>query len=133
MYWVNVHYYETLNEFLEFAKQAGILLAGGTVDATAALSNVPIEKPLCIIIGNEQRGLSEAAQSACDIRYQIPMFGMSESLNLSVSAAISLYDTTSRKRQQLKCASDLTQQEQSTLRAQYYLNSVSARLSEALF
>ena len=109
------------------------MVAGGTVDATVALSDVPVEKPLCIIIGNEQRGLSKSAQAACDIRYQIPMFGMSESLNLSVSAAISLYDTTSRKRQLLKCASDLTQDQQATLRAQYYLNSVSARLSEALF
>lgn len=133
VYWVNIHYYKNIDEFLIAASKAGLVLAGGAIDATVPLSKVSVEKPLCIMVGNEHRGLSKTAQAACDICYQIPMYGMSESMNLSVSAAISLYDTTARKRAMIGTSTDLNEQEQSVLRAQYYLNSVSTKLPEALF
>lgn len=46
-------------------------------------------------------------QSACDYHYTIPMVGMSESMNLSISAAISLYDTTKRLRTHLDAGEGL--------------------------
>ncbi len=133
LYWVDIHYYRTLAEFLEYAASQSLTLAAGTVDALTPLHEVSIDQPLCILIGNEQRGLSSAAQQACSILYTIPMVGMSESMNLSVSAAISLYDTTQRKREKLGTQGDATLPEQQLLRAKYYLNSVSPRLARALF
>lgn len=133
VHWVNIIYYENLKKFLNAMHSQNILLAGGTIDATKSLSDVPINKPICIMIGNEQRGLSDEAQAACHIKFQIPMYGMSESLNLSVSAAISLYDTTTRKRKSLKQLSDLTPQERLDQQAIYYLNSVKPRLVKGLF
>lgn len=133
LYWVSINYYDTLAEFLTYAHTHHLRLTGGVVTATTALSDVPVQDPLCIMIGNEHRGLSEAAQQACDIRYIIPMVGMSESMNLSVSAAISLYDVTERKRKLLNNTPDLTITEQQQLRAHYFLNSVAPRLSKELF
>lgn len=127
-YWVNLQFYDSLADFLTVIKQHNIRLGGGTVTATEPLSKVCVDQPLCLIIGNEARGLSESAVEACDIEYTIPMVGMSESMNLSVSAAISLYDTTSRKRLQLNGASDLTADEASLLTARYYLNSANPRM-----
>ena len=132
LYWVSIHYYETLDEFLQHAQKNNLLLAGGIVTATTPLSDIPIHNSVCIMIGNENRGLSEAAQEACAIRYIIPMVGMSESMNLSVSAAISLYDVTQRKRILLNQSPDITTSEQQQLRAHYFLNSVSPRLSKEL-
>lgn len=133
VYWVNVIYHDTLEDFLKTIKSQHILLVGGSLKAKQPLSSVPIEKPICIMIGNEQRGLSEQAQAACQIKFQIPMYGMSESLNLSVSAAISLYDTTTRKRESLKQQGDLTQQERLDQQASYYISSVKPRLIKGLF
>lgn len=133
LYWVSIDYYDTLTEFLTYAYKNNLRLAGGIVTATTALSNIPVQDPLCIMIGNEHRGLSDAAQKACDIRYIIPMVGMSESMNLSVSAAISLYDVTQRKRALLNSTPDMTNDEQQQLRAHYFLNSVAPRLSKELF
>lgn len=132
-YWVDISYYDTLEQFLDYCHDQSLLLAGGTVDATTPLHEVSIDQPLCVMIGNEHRGLSEAAQAACAIRYKIPMVGMSESMNLSVSAAISLYDTSQRRRAQLGSKGDLSGDQQQTLRAQYYLNSVAPRLARGLF
>jgi tRNA (guanosine-2'-O-)-methyltransferase len=132
-YWINILLYDTLDDFLSVMRKEGRLLAGATVNATTPLSTVPIEQPLCLILGNEQTGLSAAAQAACDFCYSIPMTGMSESLNLSVAAAISLYDTTQRKRHHLNANGDLPPTEHQYLKASYYLNSVNQRLIDQTF
>ena len=75
-----------------------MILAGAALnDSPVSMQAVPIDKPLCLLIGNEQRGLSREAMDACQLCYRIPMAGMSQSFNLSVAAAISLYDTTCAK------------------------------------
>ncbi len=132
-YWVSIHYYDSLDEFLTYCRNHQLAIAGGTVTATQPLSAVPVEQPLCICIGNESRGFSDEAVNACNHEYKIPMVGMSESLNLSVSAAISMYDTTQRKRALLGSNSDLTPDQQQTLQALYYLNSANPRMYPHLF
>lgn len=132
IFWVNVEYHTSLEDFLKRANILGLQLAGGAVTATQPLSAVPTDKPLCIMVGNEQRGLTEKAINACQHPYKIPMYGFSESMNLSVSAAISLYDVTTRKRQDIQAEGDLTSDEQTSLKAQYYLNSLSTRLINGL-
>lgn len=128
-YWIDILYHNKLHDFINYTTQHKLLLAGGTIDATTLLSEVPVTQPLCILIGNEQRGLSAQAQNNCNYCYRIPMVGMSESMNLSVSAAISLYDTTQRKRNLLNSKSDLTITEQQHIRAHYFLNSVTPKLA----
>ena len=58
-----------------------------------------------------RHGLSVEAKNYTDIRYTIPMHGLTESFNVSVSAAISLFDLTRRRRQHLQRPSDLTMRE----------------------
>ena len=132
MFWVDIIIHNDLAAFLAFISEQNLQLGGAVMEEGLALHQVAIEQPLCLMLGNEQRGLSAAAKTACDFLYHIPMHGMSESLNLSVSAAISLYDTTSRKRQALQQNGDLSTAEKIQWRANYYLNSVNARLIDGL-
>ncbi len=53
---------------------------------------------LAVLLGNEQRGLSEEALALADRRLTIPMAGMVRSLNLSVAAALVLYEVTRQRR-----------------------------------
>ena len=131
-YWVNIHTYPSFEAFSASLRQTPSQLAGAKMEAPLQLQDIPINNPLCLMMGNEQRGLSKQAQEDCDMLYSIPMVGMSESLNLSVSAAISLYDTTQRKRLALGRQSDLSETERSQMQAKYYLRSVSPRLIKAL-
>ncbi len=48
-------------------------------------------QPLALVFGNEHTGASEFADSQADMRFLIPMVGFAQSLNVSVSAAITLY------------------------------------------
>lgn len=133
-YWVNIRIHAARQDFFDLIKQSSIQLAGGALNLTEPLplSSVPIEHPVCVVVGNEHHGLSLAMKEACDFLYQIPMVGMSESLNLSVSAAISLYDITSRRRALLKQSGDLSSDAEIFLRAKYYKKSVSKRLLETV-
>lgn len=132
-HWVNIVYHDSLAAFLQHINNENLLLAGGALGKISTpLGNVPVDQPLCILMGNEQCGLSEHAKKACDLLFQIPLFGMSESFNLSVSAAISLYDATNRKRALLGQPGDLPDALMQATRAKYYLNSVEPRLADQL-
>ncbi len=63
----------------------GAALRGDSV----SLSELP--RRVCVLVGNEGAGLSEAALAACDGVFTIPMQGAVESLNAAVCAAIILY------------------------------------------
>ncbi len=56
------------------------------------LHSIDFTKPTAIILGNENRGVSDEACERADGVYFIPMMGMVESLNVSVAAAVSLYE-----------------------------------------
>lgn len=133
MDWVEIIFYNEVREFLQEMQQHNFQLIGALPQAGVTVSNIPIDQPLCLMLGNEHSGLSSAAKQACNSYYQIPMFGMTESLNLSVAAAISLYETTQRKRNALQQSGDLMPFFRKKLQAHYYLNSVNSRLTNALF
>lgn len=98
--WVQVEEIDSWREFSLKMSNEGWKLAGACPRASMPLSELPVEGKVCLLLGNEHRGLSEEARASCDYLYSIPMFGMVESLNLSVAGALSLYDVTTRKRAQ---------------------------------
>lgn len=132
-HWVQTHHHERLDDFLGQVRAEGPLrLHGASMDGSVPVTRLPVDEPLCLVFGNEHRGLTAAARRACDALFHVPMVGMSESLNLSVAAAISLYEVLRRKRE-ARPGSDLDPRQRAHLRACYYLGCVDARLSQALF
>lgn len=63
---------------------------------------IPLDEPLAFCFGTELTGASSALAEAADLGLRIPMHGFTESYNISVSAAITLYTVMQRLR-----ASDL--------------------------
>ena len=47
--------------------------------------------PFCLLVGNEVEGLSEEIISETDAAVEIPMFGLKQSLNVSVAYGIVMY------------------------------------------
>ena len=46
---------------------------------------------MCLVIGNESKGVAEETANLCDSLYKIPIYGRAESLNASVAAGIMMY------------------------------------------
>jgi 23S rRNA (guanosine2251-2'-O)-methyltransferase len=75
-------------------KKSGFWIAG--LDANAKTSYDTIEYPdkLGIVLGSEGRGLRPLISNECDYLVRIPMKGKISSLNVSVAAAILLYEVS---------------------------------------
>ena len=132
-HWMCIHQHRDLIDFLAFATDEQLHIAGAMPQANTSISAIPIDQPICLLLGNEHRGLSHSAQQHCDFHYRIPMHGMTESFNLSVAAAISLYDVTSRKRELLHPATgNLSLQEKKNLRANHYMHSLDQRIVQGI-
>ena len=132
-HWIEIHYHDNLSAFLAHLNSQQIALAGAIMQSPLSISEVPVDKPICLLLGNEHRGLSQNALSHCDHTYKIPMQGMAESLNVSVTGAISVYETTQRRRVALAQSSDLSTEDSQVLTAKYHLHSVSPRMVAARF
>ena len=62
------------------------------------LDDMPIDGKIALVFGTEMEGLSEIAIENADGHLKIPMFGFTESFNISVSAAIILHHLTDKLR-----------------------------------
>jgi tRNA (guanosine-2'-O-)-methyltransferase len=63
-----------------------------------SIEDIELDKPLAIVMGNERHGSTRYALDHADMKVNIPMVGFTESLNISVSAAICLNALLSRLR-----------------------------------
>lgn len=89
--WVDVHRYNTSRECLhELRQQCYQIVATTPHNNSTMLADFDISKPSAIFFGTEQNGLSEEILREADASIKIPMYGFTESLNISVSAAIIL-------------------------------------------
>jgi tRNA (guanosine-2'-O-)-methyltransferase len=60
--------------------------------STTSLYELDLSRPSALVFGNEHRGVSAEAADLADGNFHIPMVGMIQSLNVSVAAAVSLYE-----------------------------------------
>ncbi len=81
---------------------------------------VAVDRPAALLFGNEHEGLSPRARELSHGTFAIPMFGFTESLNLSVSVAVSLSQVVARRRDHLGRGGDLPLEAKEQLRAGYY-------------
>lgn len=95
--WVDVHRWDCRIKLANHLRESGYLLACAYPRQDAlALDAIPVNQALAIVFGNEGEGLSNDWQQVADICFTIPMVGMVESLNISVSCALAMRATLSR-------------------------------------
>lgn len=98
--WVDLNRYHSVKDALKDLKQKGYQIVATTPhENDAELHEFDISKPSCFFFGRETEGLSQEVLDAADCFLKIPMVGFTESLNISVSAAIILQHVTSKLRQ----------------------------------
>jgi tRNA (guanosine-2'-O-)-methyltransferase len=91
--WIEREKYKTIGECYKKLKEEKYNVYASTLNLDAKnLYDLDFTKKSAIVFGNEHRGLSKEAQEQADECFFIPMYGMVQSLNVSVSAAISIYE-----------------------------------------
>jgi tRNA (guanosine-2'-O-)-methyltransferase len=95
--WVDIHKYNTVNECVTNLKNKGYQIIATTPhENDCLLDDFDFSKPAALFFGTEKEGLSPEILTQADGFLKIPMVGFTESLNISVSAAIILQNLTSR-------------------------------------
>lgn len=97
--WVKVNFYRELQPCLDKLRSESFALWGTHLGSEAKdLFSLDLTQKIALVFGNEHTGISEELLSYCDGNFIIPMDGMLPSLNVSVSAAVSLYEAYRQRR-----------------------------------
>lgn len=103
--WIDIHRYKEKNAnnteicFSKLKSQGYKLFVTDPSPEGISINDVPVEEKMALVMGNEQEGNSEFAKAHADQKVFIPMFGFTESLNISVSAAVCLNVLLTKLRQ----------------------------------
>ena len=98
--WVDVNRFHSVIDCIADMKQKGYQIVATTPHTNdCELHDFDISQKSCFFFGREVEGLSKEVLDAADCYLKIPMVGFTESLNISVSAAIILQQVTSKLRQ----------------------------------
>ncbi|WP_298345167.1 RNA methyltransferase [uncultured Algibacter sp.] len=102
--WVDLNRYHTVHDCISDVKQKGYQIVATTPHTDdCELHDFDVTKKSCFFFGRETEGLSKEVLDHADCYLKIPMVGFTESLNISVSAAIILqYVTTKLKQTDIK-------------------------------
>ena len=108
--WLTLHRYDSPADCVAALRAANYQLWAAMPDREApSLEEIDFSKKIALVFGAERDGLSDELLRACDGRYQIYMPGFSESLNVSVAAAISIYVAARERRKSVAAPTDMTE------------------------
>lgn len=141
--WLTLHRYGNAQEegtdyteqcLSELKEQGYKIVATTPHEADVRIDQLSVREDLAIVFGAEYEGLTPTAMESADHFARIPMVGFSESFNISVSAALVLYELSRRLREE-RDDWELSDREQTTLMLQWLKQSIrgSGKLVEKFF
>lgn len=91
--WVEVERMQASQEALQAIKKRGYRIVAVSPEREATmLPDFEITQPIALVFGTEWQGVSDGMLQAADETLAIPMYGFTKSFNVSVAAAICMYD-----------------------------------------
>ncbi|GIL24073.1 MAG: tRNA (guanosine(18)-2'-O)-methyltransferase [Bacteroidota bacterium] len=123
--WVDLIKYRTRENtgtalcFAELKRKGYTILVTDPSPDGKSIYDIPINNKLAIVMGNELHGTSAYALAHADEKVHIPMYGFTESLNISVSAALCLQAVIPKMRQS-EVPWQLSDEEKDIIRLQWY-------------
>lgn len=91
----------TSEECIAFLKKHRIQILTAQLQDSSTYFDTPMDGPTAIVLGTESTGLTQIWRNAADAHIRIPMLGHLDSLNVSVSAAILLYEAVRQRHSKL--------------------------------
>lgn len=83
----------SLSATIQYLQASGLQVIACYEKATASLYQTELNVPLAILLGNEEKGIKTELLQRADKQVCIPMTGVMGSLNVSVAAAVILYES----------------------------------------
>lgn len=102
--WLTLHHYNQKNTnntqhcFDHLRSQGYRIVATTPHEKDTLIDALPLNEKVALVFGTEQQGLSSYAMTHADAFVKIPLYGFTESFNISVAAGIALYEMSRRVR-----------------------------------
>lgn len=87
-----------LKTVLNLAKQCGMQIVAATEKGATDYLEVDYTKPTLLVMGAEETGISPEILKMADARAKLPILGQVQSLNVSVAAAVFMYEVLRQRR-----------------------------------
>jgi 23S rRNA (guanosine2251-2'-O)-methyltransferase len=94
---VSVAVVPNLARFITEAKGADLWAYAATADATTSMWDADLSGGLLLVLGAEGKGIRPLVRRACDVAVSVPLAGHVDSLNVSVAAALILFEARRRR------------------------------------
>lgn len=127
--WVDLHRLGDRPTALAWARERGMRIVGAGPRGQQTLESLPIDRPMLVLFGNEAEGLAPETLEACDDTFRIPMYGFTESFNVSVSVGMVMGRLATRYREALAAegrTTDLSDARRLSLLAEWMVHDVKA-------
>jgi 23S rRNA (guanosine2251-2'-O)-methyltransferase len=82
---------------VQYLQNSGVQIVAATEKADEIYTNGNFKSPSAIVMGSEESGISQSILNIADQKLKIPLFGNIESLNVSVSAALMIYEAVRQR------------------------------------
>jgi len=93
--WLNIHKHTSTQQTIKHLRKKSYQIVATTPHTNDVnLQDFDISKPSAFFFGVEKDGLSDEVLQQADVFLKIPMYGFTESLNISVAAALVMYQLT---------------------------------------
>ena len=122
--WIEIHRWRDAVESISALRARGFRIYGTRPGAPHTIDDVDVTHPIAVAFGNEHAGLSETALAACDDTLGVPMYGFTESFNLSVTVALAMSRIAARRRSAIGALGDLPEDRRRLLRARWFAHKI---------
>ena len=95
--WIPVVKVVNLVTAIEELKKKGLWIVGLDASAKQEWTDFDYKGPVGLVLGGEHKGLRRLVKENCDVLVRLPMLGRIESVNVSVAAAVVLYETVRQR------------------------------------
>lgn len=95
--YVDVVEVTNLNQTIKRLKDNAFWIVGTEMKTDKTIHDIAVDTNLCVVIGNEGKGITRLVKENCDYLVKIPMSGHVNSLNASVSAALIIYEIYNKR------------------------------------
>ncbi|KAG8477289.1 hypothetical protein CXB51_030249 [Gossypium anomalum] len=130
--WLDIELWNSPMECFKVLKSRAYRIATTHVGMDAvSIYDMDWSRPTAIVVGNENRGISNEALELSDLHCSIPMKGMVDSFNVSVAAGIVMHHAVCDRTMRLGCHGDLNKDESQILLAEFLLRHNNSSISIA--
>ncbi len=85
-------------DFLSWLREGPGFLAGASLNTSDDYQAIRYPEPTFLLMGNEQSGLPEDYECACDALVKLPMLGKADSLNVAIATAVLAYEVVNQRK-----------------------------------